>query len=111
VKTILSRRRVLVAYAIAIATDVIQIGLGPLGLIMIDEVLDIVAAILITGLIGFHYLLLPTVVIEAVPVVSFMPSWTACTFAVVALRKRGQREQTGASTQATGSDRTPPFSG
>jgi hypothetical protein len=36
-------------------------------------------------------LLLPTFVIELVPVLEDLPTWTACTAAVIALRKREQR--------------------
>ena len=39
-------------------------------------------------LIGFHPLLLPTFVLEIVPLADLAPAWTACVAVVVALRKR-----------------------
>jgi len=56
-----------------------------------DQVIDAVAMILTAWLIGFHALLLPTFVVELVPVLDDLPSWTACVVAVIALRKREQR--------------------
>ena len=57
---VLTRNRVRLAYAVAVATDVMQFALGPLGWTGADEVLDIAAMILIWRTIGFHPLLLPT---------------------------------------------------
>ena len=84
---LLTRRRVVLAAAVALAADGIQLALGPLGWAFIDEIIDAIAMFLISLLIGFHPLLLPTFLVELVPVVDMLPSWTACTFAVIALRK------------------------
>src|SRR5689334_16169467 len=84
---VLSRSRVRAAYAIAIATDVLQFGLGPFGWAFADEILDIIALVATARLLGFHPLLLPTFVLEFVPVVDVVPTWTACVALVVALRK------------------------
>jgi hypothetical protein len=80
--------RVRAAYAIAIATDVLQFALGPLGWAFSDEILDVVAMIATTRLLGFHPLLLPTFVLELAPIVDMLPTWTACVALVIALRKR-----------------------
>jgi hypothetical protein len=48
--------------------------------------------VLTSWLIGFHWLLLPTFVLELVPVLEDLPTWTACTIAVIVLRKSGQRD-------------------
>jgi len=85
----LTRLRIWLALGIATATDATQFFLGPLGWAFIDEILDVLAMGLTSWLLGFHYLLLPTFVIEFIPVVDMLPTWTACTMAVVALRKRG----------------------
>ena len=42
--------------------------------------------------LGFHMLLLPTFVIELVPVADMLPTWTGCTAAVVMLRKRARAQ-------------------
>jgi hypothetical protein len=83
-----SRKRIWFAFAVALATDALQLSLGPLGWLFADEGLDIVAFVLISGAIGFHMLLLPTFVIEFIPGPDMLPTWTACTAAVVMLRRR-----------------------
>ncbi|HZL80273.1 MAG TPA: hypothetical protein VFC17_15675 [Candidatus Limnocylindrales bacterium] len=87
----LTRARMIFALAIAVAADGLQLLLGPLGWAFIDQAIDCVAMILVSWVIGFHILLLPTFVVELVPVVDDLPTWTACTAAVIALRKREQR--------------------
>jgi hypothetical protein len=87
---ILTRYRIGCAYMIAVVVDVAQFLLGPLGWAFVDELLDISAMILIWRLIGFHPLLLPTFVLEFLPVADMLPTWTGCVFFVVAARKRQQ---------------------
>ena len=43
---ILSPVRVRFAYGIAVATDIVQVALGPFGFAFIDESLDVVAAMI-----------------------------------------------------------------
>jgi len=81
-------REIRLAYAVAIATDVLQIALGPFGIAFADEALDVIAAVATSRLLGFHPLLLPTFVVELIPVVDMLPTWTGCVAIVVALRKR-----------------------
>ncbi len=88
---VLSRTRIWLALSIALVTDALQIVLGPWGWVIFDEVADVVAMSLITLLVGFHPLLLPTFLIEFFPGVDMLPTWTACTVAVVALRRKQQR--------------------
>jgi hypothetical protein len=87
---VLTRTRVTLAYTIAVATDAVQFFLGPLGLTLVDEVLDVAAAVLITQLIGFHPLLLPTLVLEFIPIADLLPTWTGCVAIVIAIRRREQ---------------------
>ena len=87
---VLTQQRLRFAYVTAIATDTLQFLLGPLGWAGADEVLDLVAAILIWRVLGFHPLLLPTFVIEFLPVADMLPTWTGCVALVVAMRKRQQ---------------------
>jgi hypothetical protein len=86
----LTRERITAAYAVAITVDVLQLALGPAGWFFADQLLDALAAILIWRLIGFHLLLLPTFVLEFVPLVDMVPTWTGCVAMVVAMRKRRQ---------------------
>ena len=85
---VLTGSRIKTAYAIAVATDVLQFSLGPFGWAFVDEILDVIALVATTRLIGFHPLLLPTFVLEFVPVIDVLPTWTACVALVVATRKK-----------------------
>jgi len=87
---VLNAARVRLAYGVAIATDVLQVVLGPLGWAFADETLDVIAAVMTWRLLGFHPLLLPTFVIEFLPVADMLPTWTGCVALVVALRRRQQ---------------------
>jgi hypothetical protein len=89
---VLTPTRIACAFAVAVATDGLQILLGPIGtVLLLDEVLDVVAMILITAALGFHVLLLPTFIIELLPVADWLPTWTGCTAVVVALRKAAKQ--------------------
>jgi hypothetical protein len=88
----LSRTRIILALVVAVFADGLQLLLGPFGWAFADQAIDCVAMILIGWVIGFHILLLPTFVVELVPVLGDMPTWTACTAAVIALRRREQRQ-------------------
>ena len=79
--------RVRLAYAVAVTVDVCQWLLGPVGWVFADEILDIVAAVLISRAIGFHPLLLPAFALEFLPVADMLPTWTACVWLVVMLRR------------------------
>jgi hypothetical protein len=86
----LTRPRMILAMAIAVAADGLQLLLGPFGWVFADQGIDCVAMVLVSRVIGFHILLLPTFVVELIPVLDDLPTWTACTAAVIALRKREQ---------------------
>jgi hypothetical protein len=86
----LTPERVRFAYAVAVTTDVLQLLLGPIGWAFADELLDVMTMILIWRLIGFHPLLLPSFVLEFLPVADMLPTWTGCVAIVVVLRKRQQ---------------------
>src|SRR3954463_12149769 len=85
---VLTSSRIKAAYAVAIATDVLQFALGPFGWAFTDQILDVLALVVITRLLGFHPLLLPTFVLELVPVIDVLPTWTGCVALVVATRKK-----------------------
>lgn len=104
----LTTGRIALALAIAGLTDAIQIALGPLGWTFLDEFLDVIAMILISLIIGFHPLLLPTFIVEIFPLVDMLPTWTGCVGAVVLLRKRLGSTPANAATQPAPSNPTPP---
>ena len=86
----LTRTRIVLALAVAIVADVLQFLLLPLEWLFVDQIIDVVAMILISAIIGFHWLLLPTFAVEFVPVVDMLPTWTGCVAGVIALRKRAK---------------------
>lgn len=94
----LTRTRVLLALAIAVGADFLQIVLVPLEWAFVQQIVDVVAMVLTILVIGFHPLLLPTFIVEFIPIVDMLPTWTGCVVAVVVLRKRQQRAgpETGA---------------
>lgn len=87
---LLTPSRVRAAYGVAIATDVLQFILGPLGWVGADELLDVIAAGVTWRLLGFHPLLLPTFIVEFLPVADMLPTWTACVALVVSARRSQQ---------------------
>jgi hypothetical protein len=84
----LTRGRMWFAFAVAACTDLVQLSLGPLGWLAVDQLLDVVAMVLVSRAIGFHMLLLPTFVVELLPVSDMLPTWTGCTAAVIMLRRK-----------------------
>jgi len=74
------RWRVRVALAVAILADVLQLALFPLfaeGVSSpLNDAVEIAVAILLIGLLGFHWVLLPSAVLEALPLVDMAPTWT-----------------------------------
>jgi hypothetical protein len=85
---VLTRTRVRLAYGVAIAVDAVQLLLGPVGWVVTDQVLDVSAAVLISKIIGFHPLLLPTMALEFLPIADMLPTWTGCVALVLLLRRR-----------------------
>ena len=94
----LTRTRIFFALAVAITADGLQFLLGPFGWAFADQAIDVVAMVLTMGILGFHILLLPTFVVELIPVIEDFPTWTACVTAVIALRKRGQQNNPSPSS-------------
>jgi hypothetical protein len=85
---VLTRERVRLAYAVAVTADVLQLLAGPLGWAGVDELIDVATLAVMWRLIGWHPLLLPTFVLEFLPVADLLPTWTGCVALVMALRKR-----------------------
>ncbi len=86
----LTRPRINTAYAVAVATDLLQLALGPFGWAFSDEILDVIAMGATIKLLGFHPLLLPTFALEMVPLADMLPTWTGCVALVVRLRRSQQ---------------------
>ena len=87
----LTTARAVIAMVVAATADGVQLLLGAFGWVGFDQAIDGIAMVIICKIIGFHILLLPTFVVELVPVIEDLPTWTACTAAVIVLRKREQK--------------------
>lgn len=87
----MTRTRIVLAMSVAVAADALQIGLFPVAWTFAQSAVDVVAMLLTVFLIGFHLLLLPTFLVEFIPVADMLPTWTGCVAAVIALRRREQR--------------------
>jgi len=76
----LSPRRRRAALLIAIAADVTQWVALPLvawgAASPVNDALDVVVAVVMIRLVGFHWAFLPTFVVELLPFVDLVPSWT-----------------------------------
>ena len=79
---------------VALAADCTQLFLNtPIALFFgigaeaADIAVDVVAALLVIALIGYSPLLLPTFVLEAVPVADAFPTWTACVLFLIWKRR------------------------
>lgn len=74
------------AWSIAIAADALQIGLFPLfaagGISPADSALDLIVAVLLTKILGWHWAFLPSVVAELLPGFDLFPTWTAAVYFV-----------------------------
>jgi hypothetical protein len=77
--------------AIAVMADALQIGLFPLfapGFASpLDIGLDVLTAVLLWRLLGFHWLLLPSLVVDSLPLVGLLPTWVGCTWLVLRQRR------------------------
>ena len=97
VRVTASRARL--ALALAIVVDAIQLplqgasltGIGTLPAEAIDLAIDAATALIISRLIGFHWALLPTLVLELIPFVDLAPAWFVCVSYVISRRKKEGR--------------------
>jgi hypothetical protein len=83
--------RTCLALMVAVCADGLQMLTGFLGWEGPDQVIDLAAMLINSRLLGFHILFLPTFVVELLPVLDDLPTWTACTIAVIFIRRREQR--------------------
>jgi|SRR5579859_2992472 len=91
----LTRTRTVSALAVAVMADGLQLLLGPFGWVFADQIIDAATMLLVSGLIGFHWLLLPSFALELIPLVDELPTWTACVVAVITLRRRAEKMPPG----------------
>ncbi|MBP6012835.1 MAG: hypothetical protein KBA31_11460 [Alphaproteobacteria bacterium] len=91
--------RARIAIALAVLVDAIQLplqgasltGIGTIPAEAIDLGLDVVTAVVLSRLVGFHWALLPALALELIPFIDLAPTWVACVAYVIAQRKREGR--------------------
>ena len=92
-----TRSRFRTALLLAIAADAVQMIGFPLfvegALSPVDDVLDLVVAVALTRLIGWHWEFLPSLFAELLPGVDLVPFWTLAVANVY--RKQKQKERAG----------------
>jgi hypothetical protein len=94
----LTRKRILIAYAVAIIADLIEFPISALELTVVGApvamflsfILDVFVFGIMTFLLGFHWLFLPSFLVEVVPGLDMLPTWVGCVFFVVRQRKKEQ---------------------
>jgi hypothetical protein len=100
----LSPQRVRLARLIALAVDFFQVIAFPLFFggpaSPVTDLLDVVTAVVLTALVGWHWAFAPTLLVEVVPVLDLFPTWTAAVFFVT-------RGQSGASSTGPPSGTAP----
>ena len=84
----LTLRRAMMALGVALMTDILQLFSGALGWFGWDQCLDLLAMLVLSRLIGFHLLFLPTFLLDVLPLADDLPSWTACVVVVCLWRWR-----------------------
>jgi hypothetical protein len=103
-----SRFTLAAAYAIAVGVDILEIGLTPLfseGIASpLNDVLDVIAAALLTILVGWHFVFMPSFLLKLVPVVEIAPTWTIAV--VIATRSQWMTKKN--ASQPTSVNSQPP---
>lgn len=82
----LTRARISLALVVAAVADALQIPFQALP--PVPEIIDVIAMVLTTWIIGFHILLLPTFLLELIHFVDVLPTWLGCVITVILLRRR-----------------------
>ena len=88
----LSKTRIRVAWAIALAVDAIQVPAdfaGPTGWFL-DVGLDLITMVVMWSMLGFHWAFLPSFLTEWIPYLNMAPFWTLAV--ALATRGRGRDE-------------------
>lgn len=95
-------KRIAMAFAVAAIADALQFPmtagmifgatLPPLA--VADVIIDLIAMAATVRLLGFHWVLLPGFILEAIPGIDLIPTWTGCV-AFVVWRQKQAAEQTG----------------
>ena len=70
-----TRERIWLARGLAVLMDLVQLH-PALEIPPVNQILDVATAAVMTWLVGWHWAFLPTFLVEAVPIVDIVPTWT-----------------------------------
>ena len=115
----LTRNRIVAAFAVAVVADILEFPITAAEATVLGEpagelgagVVDIVVFGIITRLLGFHWMFLPTFVVEVIPGLDMLPTWVGCVGFVVWQRKKKDAQPplaAVAEVQAAEVESTPP---
>lgn len=96
IKPILTKKRIVTAYTIAIVADLIELPITAAELTVfgapVAEGFDLFIDVVVFGamykLLGFHWMLLPSFCVEVIPGLDMLPTWVGCVWLVVRQRKK-----------------------
>jgi hypothetical protein len=87
--------RVKAAWAVALAADALQLAIFPLmvagGASVLDDVVDVIVAIVLISLLGWNLAFLPSIAIKLLPAVDLAPMWTLAVAFVTRRRAPARR--------------------
>jgi hypothetical protein len=94
----LTKQKIALAFTAAVIADAIQFPITAAtmtGVLAIpgegaDLMVDSIMTVVTSTLLGFHWILLPSFVFEAIPGFDLFPTWTGCVAYVVWRRKKEQ---------------------
>lgn len=99
-KKTVRRSTLVLAFAIAICADAIELGLMPFfseGFASpADDLLDSVVCALLTLMLGWHFAFMPSFLFKLIPMVDLAPTWTIAV--LIASRKLQVRDSNTASS-------------
>jgi hypothetical protein len=94
----LTKKRIVAAFTIAVIADILEFPIVAaenlsLGALLLpaeaaDVFLDFIVMVAMTKVLGFHWLFLPSFLVEAVPDLSLFPTWVGCVAYVVWQRRK-----------------------
>ncbi len=96
----LTRNRIALAFAVAIVADILEFPItgaeatilgAPEG-VAAAGVLDCIVMGIMTKILGFHWMFLPSFIVEILPGIDMFPTWVGCVGFVVWQRRREEKE-------------------
>lgn len=92
----LTRKRIILAYAVAVVADLIEFPISGAEFSVVGAgtgefaafVVDAIVFGVMTKLLGFHWMFLPSFCVEVIPGLDLLPTWVGCVFLVVRQREK-----------------------